>query len=252
VGLLPPSPDRASRWAHQVAASLSRLEVLDPGRLRQPGPVIYAVQHTALVDVAVVLGALHRVGVVAAATCRQPCRHHAHTRVLAIAQLWDYPLMRQLVSDAGVIPVQRDDLRGIAAFRSARAALAAGESVLLYPEGDVSAVPSGRPRQLRTGAVRLARQSGVPVVPIAHHDVRAIGHRLLRVSLAKAAAALATRPRITLAVGEPIPAAALSDGSTLQANRVLREALTDQWRRAATRARQGPGELACRSGDTPE
>lgn len=252
MDLLPSRPDRASRWAHQVAASLSRVGVLDPARLRQPGPVIYAVQHTALVDVAVVLGVLHRVGVVAAPTCPRPCRHHAHTRVLAIAQLWDHPVMRQLVTDAGAIPVHREDLRGVAAFRAARAALDVGESVLLYPEGDVSAVPSGQPRRLRTGAVRLAREARVPVVPIAHHDVRDIGHRLLRVSLGKAAVALATRPRITVAVGEPVPVEVLAAGSVVQANRLVQEALSDQWRRARGGASEAPAGQAAGSGDTPE
>lgn len=197
------------------------------------GPAIIAVQHTALMDVPVVLSVLAEQGIVAAPPCRTPCPHRGHVRVMAIAELWGYPLMREMVRSAGVIPVHRQDLRGVEAFRTADAALRRGEVLLLYPEGNVQADPSGAPRRVRSGAVRLAREHEAALVPVAHCDVRVLGGSSIRSSLLRSARALLTRPRVVVAVGAPVSPSELAGLSTFAAGDLLRQRLTDQWRRAA-------------------
>jgi len=211
---------------------LSRVTSLDSDRLPTSGPAIIAVQHTALMDVPVVLSVLAEQGIVAAPPCRTPCPHRGHVRVLAIAQLWDYPVMREMVRRAGVIPVHREDLRGLEAFTKAANALRRGEVVLLYPEGNVQAEPGGAPRRVRSGAVRLAREHGAPLVPVAHSDVRVLGDTSVRGSLLRSARALLRRPRIVVAVGPPLRPTELEGLSTVAAGQLLRQRLTDQWRRA--------------------
>ena len=49
----------------------------------------------------------------------------------------------------------------------AEQALAAGEVVAIYPEGTVTSRGDGLPMEGKTGAVRLALASGVPIIPMA-------------------------------------------------------------------------------------
>jgi len=69
------------------------------------------------------------------------------------------------------IPV--DMSAGAEAFSKAVAALTRGELIGVFPEAGVSA--SFSVRELKSGAVRLAAEAGVPVIPVAVWG----GHRLL-------------------------------------------------------------------------
>ena len=51
-------------------------------------------------------------------------------------------------------------------LRRAEEALAAGEVVVVYPEGTVTDRPDGLPMQGKTGTVRLALAAGVPIIPM--------------------------------------------------------------------------------------
>jgi 1-acyl-sn-glycerol-3-phosphate acyltransferase len=77
------------------------------------------------------------------------------------------PIVGWAMARAGNIAVERGDgakaLRGL--VRQAKAALAEGRSILIFPEGTRVAVGAERPYQVGTAA--LYRQLGVPVVPVA-------------------------------------------------------------------------------------
>jgi 1-acyl-sn-glycerol-3-phosphate acyltransferase len=77
------------------------------------------------------------------------------------------PIVGWAMARAGNIAVERGDgakaLRGL--VRQAKSVVAAGRSVLIFPEGTRVAVGSERPYQVGTAA--LYRQLGVPVVPVA-------------------------------------------------------------------------------------
>jgi 1-acyl-sn-glycerol-3-phosphate acyltransferase len=69
-----------------------------------------------------------------------------------------------LVRGLGAIPVERAGGRAVlTAFDAAVPVLRAGGLVAVFPEGTRS--PDGRLYRGRTGAVRLARDAGVPIVP---------------------------------------------------------------------------------------
>ena len=64
----------------------------------------------------------------------------------------------------GMIPISRTN--ALEATRRVSAALAAGELVLVFPEGGISR--TGQLMALRKGFELMARRAGVPVIPVAH------------------------------------------------------------------------------------
>ncbi|GAA2134843.1 lysophospholipid acyltransferase family protein [Nocardioides bigeumensis] len=84
-------------------------------------------------------------------------------RFMAKRELFDYrwtgPLMRSLHH----IEVDRAD--GVASFRRAVDFLAAGEVVGIFPEATISRAMELK--DLKTGAVRIAAEAGVPLLPVA-------------------------------------------------------------------------------------
>ena len=86
----------------------------------------------------------------------------------AAADYWfDVPVRRFVATSlAGVLPVRRSGDGSYAALlAAARPALKAGRTVIIYPEGTRST--DGNIAEFRSGALRLARECGVPIVPVA-------------------------------------------------------------------------------------
>lgn len=88
-------------------------------------------------------------------------------RFLAKSTLFGKGIVGLVMRGAHQIPVHRDAADASLALTSAVAALHAGETVLIYPEGTVTRDPDKWPMLARTGVARLALLSGAPVVPIA-------------------------------------------------------------------------------------
>ena len=84
-------------------------------------------------------------------------------RFLAKSSVFDKPVVGSLLRGMGHIAV--DMKAGAAAYRQAIDALRSGELVGVFPEAGVSA--SFTVRKLKTGAVRLAAEAQVPVIPVA-------------------------------------------------------------------------------------
>jgi 1-acyl-sn-glycerol-3-phosphate acyltransferase len=86
----------------------------------------------------------------------------------AAADYWfDVPVRRFIATSlVGVLPVRRNREGSYAALLAAvRPALKAGRTVVIYPEGTRST--DGTIGEFRSGALRLARECGVPIVPVA-------------------------------------------------------------------------------------
>ena len=90
-----------------------------------------------------------------------------HAATVMKRELIYIPIVGWAMARAGNIAVERGDgakaLRGL--VRDAKAAIADGRSILIFPEGTRVAVGAEQPYQVGTAA--LYRQLGVPVVPVA-------------------------------------------------------------------------------------
>ncbi|HEY3238652.1 MAG TPA: lysophospholipid acyltransferase family protein [Acidimicrobiia bacterium] len=94
-------------------------------------------------------------------------------RFLAKAELFENRLAARALRSMGEIPVERGTADASGALEAASAALARGELVAVFPEGTISRDLD--PMAGKTGAARLARASGVPVLPVGLWG----GHRLI-------------------------------------------------------------------------
>ncbi|MBG0566235.1 lysophospholipid acyltransferase family protein [Actinoplanes aureus] len=96
-------------------------------------------------------------------------------------------ITRSVVTGMGAIPVERGGGRAVlAAFDAAVPVLRAGGLVAVFPEGTRS--PDGRLYRGRTGAVRLAAQAGVPLVPVGIRgtEPRSSGRRAVAIAFGPA------------------------------------------------------------------
>jgi 1-acyl-sn-glycerol-3-phosphate acyltransferase len=139
-------------WLWRAVAAVSGgLTVTGPWRV--PGGCVVVANHSSHADTAALLAALPPTA--------QPV-------FAAAADYWfDVPVRRFIASTvAGVLPVRRSG-RGTYAelLAAARPVLMAGRTVILYPEGTRST--DGSIGEFRSGALRLARDCGVPIVPVA-------------------------------------------------------------------------------------
>ena len=67
---------------------------------------------------------------------------------------------------AGQIPVARLSKDAAGAFDAAVAAVREGKCVVVYPEGTITRDPGGWPMTGKSGAARIALETGCPVIPV--------------------------------------------------------------------------------------
>jgi 1-acyl-sn-glycerol-3-phosphate acyltransferase len=132
-------------------------------------------------------------------------------RFLAKQELFDAAVVGPALRGARQIPVRRGT-GDQSPLDDARLALEAGEVVVIYPEGTTAtSAPDHSPGRGRTGVARLARMSGVPVLPVATWGGQYVWRKSGRQSLRFG------RP-IWLLAGEPVGfGAGDADGVTLRA-----------------------------------
>ena len=83
--------------------------------------------------------------------------------------LFNIPLVGKVLLAGGQIPVfRKGGQRNDDSFKIANLYLQAGHTICIYPEGTLTREPNLWPMRGKTGAIRLALDSGVPVYPIAH------------------------------------------------------------------------------------
>jgi putative phosphoserine phosphatase/1-acylglycerol-3-phosphate O-acyltransferase len=152
------------------------------------GPVLLVSNHRSYFDVAAL-------AVVAA-------RIHRPVRFMGKQELFDAPVVGQLARALGGIPVDRDTAPGDS-MRKATAALRAGEAVIVLPQGTI---PRGEAffdpvLKGKTGAARLAAETGAPVLPIALWGTEQVWPRSSKVPNVTN---LQHPPRVTVTVGPPV------------------------------------------------
>ncbi|MDR2372765.1 MAG: 1-acyl-sn-glycerol-3-phosphate acyltransferase [Bifidobacteriaceae bacterium] len=88
-------------------------------------------------------------------------------QALAKQSLFDAPVVGAAMRSMKMIPVHRGTASAGRSLAGAEAAIAEGGLVLVYPEGTVTRDPAGWPMRGRPGAVRLALDTGAPLIPVA-------------------------------------------------------------------------------------
>ena len=182
--------------------------------LPDEGPAILAANHRSLYD-AVALAVLAK-------------RVHRPVRVMAKAELLAVPLLGPALASLGVIGVDRQT-NPREAYRAARAVLAAGEILVIMPEGTIppAAISVDSTLAFKTGAARLAARSGAPLIPVAISGADAVwpsGSTVPNLS------ALVRRPRVRIELG----AALVPTGSVVKDAELLRASIIAMLKSSAT------------------
>lgn len=116
---------------------------------------------------------------------------------LAKDSLFTVPVIGSLLSASGQVPVHRGAADAGAALVAARTTLARGGCVVVYTDGTLTKDPLQWPMVGKSGAVRLALDTGAPVVPVAQWGVQRL---LPRGGLPR----LLPRAHLRAVVGEPV------------------------------------------------
>ncbi len=90
-------------------------------------------------------------------------------RFMAKASILRIPIIGWILRKSGQIPVERGgSTRSSAALMAAKELVSKERAVIVYPEGSLTRDPDIWPMRGKSGAVRLALELGIPVVPVAH------------------------------------------------------------------------------------
>ena len=85
---------------------------------------------------------------------------------LAKEGLFRVPVIGAILRAAGQIPVYRSGHRNDTPLKAAHAYLEAGHTIAIFPEGTLTRSPERWPMRGKSGAIRLALETGVPVYPV--------------------------------------------------------------------------------------
>lgn len=124
------------------------------------GPVIIAPNHLSYADWAAMALFTHEAG-------RYPA-------FLIKAPVFKVKGIGSMLYRLGQLPVNRGSADAALVLKDAERSLAAGECLIVYPEGTASRDPQLWPMVARTGAARLALTTGAPVIPVAHWGAQVI------------------------------------------------------------------------------
>ena len=92
-------------------------------------------------------------------------KRNTAVRFLAKKSMFSAPVFGWIIKGMGLIPVNRDS-NPSAVLAPTREALTAGEVVGIYPEGTLTRDPDQWPMEFKSGAARLALDTGVTVIPL--------------------------------------------------------------------------------------
>lgn len=129
--------------------------------------------------------------------------HGRIPRYLAKSGLFKNKALGFFLRAAGQIPVERLTRNAVGAYDAAVAAVRAGECVVVYPEGTITRDPDLWPMTGKSGAARIALETGCPVLPVGQW-----GAQQLLAPYAKKPD-LFPRKLIRMKVGEPVDLADL-------------------------------------------
>ncbi|HSN36741.1 MAG TPA: lysophospholipid acyltransferase family protein [Arthrobacter sp.] len=144
---------------------------------------------------------------------------------LAKAGLFKVPVLGFVLRATKQIPVERSSAGANRSLQIAKEVVDEGGAIIIYLEGTLTRDPGLWPMKGHTGAARMALESGIPVVPMAHWGAHEV--------LPRYAKRVHLLPRKTsrLIVGDPVDLSAFAgrplDKATLtEATNVIMDAIT--------------------------
>ncbi|QWT25338.1 1-acyl-sn-glycerol-3-phosphate acyltransferase [Subtercola sp. PAMC28395] len=165
--------------------SIAKLDVRGGEKLPKTGAFVLTPNHYSNFDPVIVGGSVWKLG-------RAP-------RFLAKASLFRIPVLGGALRLIKQVPVERTGRTSAGSALGAAHDLAStGEGIIVYPEGTLTREPGLWPMRGKSGAVRIALENGVPIIPMAHWGTQAI--------LPRYSKRLSVFPRKTvlIAYGEPV------------------------------------------------
>lgn len=132
---------------------------------------------------------------------------HRLVRFMAKQEVFTHRVSGPLMRGMHHIPVDRDS--GAGSYRTAVAALRAGEIVGVFPEATISR--SFELKDFKAGAARMAAEAGVPLLPTVIWGSQRVWTKGRPKRLGR------TRAAISVWVGEPLPAPADADPNAVTA-----------------------------------
>ncbi len=100
--------------------------------------------------------------------------HGRAPRFLAKDTLFSTPVIGRIMDNTGQIPVYRETTHAVDAYAAALQSLRDGACVCVLPEGTITKDPQLWPMTGKTGAVRLALETGLPLIPVGIWGTQAI------------------------------------------------------------------------------
>jgi 1-acyl-sn-glycerol-3-phosphate acyltransferase len=146
-------------WPFWLAVSLVKPTMLattkrtwvEPERIPETGGCVIAMNHLSHIDPLTAAHLVYDYG-------RLP--HY-----LAKAGLFKNKALGYFLRKAGQIPVERER-GGAGAYAAAVAAVRRGECIVVYPEATITRDPDMWPMRGKSGAARIALETGCPVIPV--------------------------------------------------------------------------------------
>ncbi len=173
-----------------LANIVYRLKLTGEDHIPREGPVVLASNHVTFVDWMLIGGACHR-----------PARFVMHHSFMKI------PVANWIFKGAKVIPIASAKESPVvlkAAMESISEALANGEVVCIFPEGQITR--DGNFNEFRAGIERIVEQNPAPVVPIALHGLWGSWFSRERGKALRGNPLRWLRANVELRIGEVIPA----------------------------------------------
>ncbi len=124
--------------------------------------------------------------------------HGRIPRYLAKAGVFKNKALGGFLRAAGQIPVERLSANAAGAFDAAVAAVREGECVVVYPEGTLTRDPALWPMTGKSGAARIALETGCPVIPVGQWGAQEILWPYAKKPQ------LVPRKHITMKAGDPV------------------------------------------------
>nr|WP_236628769.1 lysophospholipid acyltransferase family protein [Cryobacterium roopkundense] len=190
----------------------ARFRIVDADKFPRTGAFVLAPNHYSEIDPVVM-------GVVSWKLGRLP-------RFLAKASVFEIPIVGAVLRRSGQIPVQRGgSVRGSGPVKAAQLLVERGQMVVVYPEGTLTRDPDMWPMRGKTGAVRIALEQDIPIVPAAHWGTQHVMERYSK------KISFFPRKTISVKIGDPVDLSAFRgrslDTATLnEATAVVMEAIT--------------------------